>query len=69
MVGGASYLSGSYVGAAVIAIFENLIQDYTQYYVGATGLLFILILLVAPQGLMGIGSQLSSRRKRALKSV
>lgn len=69
VVGGASYLSGSYVGAAVIAIFENLIQDYTQYYVGATGLLFILILLIAPQGLMGVGLQLNSRRKRATENV
>jgi branched-chain amino acid transport system permease protein len=68
VVGGASYLAGSYVGAAVIAVFESIIQDYTTYYVAAEGVLFIVILLLAPQGLMGIGDQLRAyRANKALK--
>ena len=66
VVGGASYLGGSYLGAAVIAVFESIIQDYTKYYVAAEGALFILILLIAPQGLMGIGEQLRKRRNKKL---
>lgn len=68
VVGGASYLGGSYLGAAVIAVFESIIQDYTKYYVAAEGALFILILLIAPQGLMGIGEQLRKRRNKKLAS-
>ena len=62
VVGGATYLGGAYVGAALIAYFEATIQDYTPYYIGATGVLFIIVLLLAPQGLMGIGAQIRVRR-------
>jgi hypothetical protein len=33
-------LGGAFVGAALIAVFEAIIQDFTVYYVGATGILF-----------------------------
>ena len=69
VVGGAGYLIGGYVGAAVIAVFESVIQDYTTYYVAAEGALFIVILLLAPQGLMGIGDQIRARRDRTRESL
>ena len=62
VVGGATYLGGAFVGAALIAVFEAIIQDFTQYYVGATGVLFIVVLMLAPQGLMGIAAQVRARR-------
>ena len=62
VVGGATYLGGAFVGAVLIAVFEAIIQDFTQYYVGATGILFIVVLLLAPQGLMGIAAQVRARR-------
>lgn len=62
VVGGASYLGGAFVGAILIAVFEAFIQDLTIYYVGATGILFIVVLFLAPQGLMGITSQIRARR-------
>jgi len=62
VVGGATYLSGAFVGAVLIAVFEAIIQDYTQYYVAATGVLFIAVLMLAPQGLMGITAQIRSYR-------
>lgn len=64
VVGGATYLGGAFVGAALIAIFEAIIQDYTQYYVAATGILFIVVLMLAPQGLVGITAQLRARQTR-----
>lgn len=63
VVGGATYLGGAFVGAALISVFEAIIQDFTPYYVGATGILFVVVLMLAPQGLMGITSQLRLRRK------
>jgi branched-chain amino acid transport system permease protein len=62
VVGGATYLGGAFVGAALIAVFEAIIQDYTQYYVAATGILFIVVLMLAPQGLMGITAQIRTYR-------
>ena len=62
VVGGASYLGGAFVGAVLIAVFEAFIQDITTYYVGATGILFIVVLFLAPQGLMGITAQIRARR-------
>jgi branched-chain amino acid transport system permease protein len=65
VVGGATYLGGAFVGAALIVVFEAIVQDFTQYYVAATGALFIIVLMLAPQGLMGISAQF--RRARAKK--
>lgn len=64
VVGGATYLGGAFVGAVLIAVFEAIIQDFTVYYVGATGILFIVVLLLAPQGLMGISAQVRARRSK-----
>jgi branched-chain amino acid transport system permease protein len=64
VVGGATYLGGAFVGAILIAVFEAIIQDFTQYYVGATGILFIVVLMLAPQGLMGIAAQVRARRAK-----
>lgn len=62
VVGGAGYLGGAFIGAVLIVIFEAVIQDFTKYYVGATGILFIAILVFAPQGLMGISAQMRARK-------
>ena len=64
VVGGATYLGGAFVGAALIAVFEAIIQDFTVYYVGATGILFIVVLMLAPQGLMGVTAQVRARRSK-----
>lgn len=65
VVGGATYLGGAFVGAVLIAVFEAIIQDFTVYYVGATGILFIVVLMLAPQGLMGITAQVKARRAKS----
>lgn len=62
VVGGATYLGGAFVGAVLIAVFEAIVQDFTQYYVAATGILFIVVLMLAPQGLMGITAQIRAHR-------
>lgn len=64
VVGGATYLGGAFVGAVLIAVFEAIIQDFTVYYVGATGILFIVVLMLAPQGLMGINAQVRAKRAK-----
>ena len=68
VVGGATYLGGAFVGAVLIAVFEAIIQDFTQYYVAATGILFIVVLMLATQGLMGITAQIRARRSSKANS-
>ena len=68
VVGGATYLGGAFVGAVLIAVFEAIIQDFTQYYVAATGILFIVVLMLAPQGLIGITAQIRARRSSKANS-
>ena len=65
VVGGATYLGGAFVGAVLIAVFEAIIQDFTVYYVGATGILFIVVLMLAPQGLIGINAQIRAKRAKS----
>lgn len=64
VIGGATYLGGAFIGAVLIAVFEAAIQDFTPYYVGATGILFIAVLMLAPQGLMGISAQVKAQRNK-----
>ena len=64
VIGGATYLGGAFIGAVLIAVFEAAIQDFTPYYVGATGILFIIVLMLAPQGLMGVSTQIKAYRNK-----
>jgi branched-chain amino acid transport system permease protein len=64
VIGGATYLGGAFIGAVLIAVFEAAIQDFTPYYVGATGILFIAVLMLAPNGLMGVSAQIKARRNK-----
>ena len=64
VIGGATYLGGAFIGAVLIAVFEAAIQDFTPYYVGATGILFIAVLMLAPNGLMGVSAQIKAKRNK-----
>jgi branched-chain amino acid transport system permease protein len=64
VIGGATFLGGAFIGAVLIALFEATIQDFTPYYVGATGILFIAVLMLAPKGLMGVTAQIRARRNK-----
>jgi ABC-type branched-subunit amino acid transport system permease subunit len=64
VIGGATYLGGAFIGAVLIAVFEAAIQDFTPYYVGATGILFIAVLMLAPNGLMGVSAQIKAQRNK-----
>ncbi|HTN66925.1 MAG TPA: branched-chain amino acid ABC transporter permease [Burkholderiaceae bacterium] len=61
ILGGIGTLWGGFVGAAVMILLQNLISFYTERWASILGLMFILTMLFAPEGLLGKGRLLSQR--------
>lgn len=65
MIGGAGTLFGPAIGAVVILILQDQISRQTERWLMVMGVLYILIVLVAPRGLVGeIHARLQGRRRR-----
>ncbi|HWH40594.1 MAG TPA: branched-chain amino acid ABC transporter permease [Usitatibacter sp.] len=62
IVGGIGTLFGGLLGAAIIIALENLVSAYTERWLMALGLLFILTMIFAPTGLLGRINTLVARR-------
>jgi branched-chain amino acid transport system permease protein len=54
ILGGAGTLVGPAVGATVIVLLENLISTYTERWVTVLGIIYVLVALLAPNGLAGL---------------
>jgi len=54
ILGGAGSLIGPALGAAVIIYLENAISVFTQRWLLVLGIIYVLVTLFAPNGLMGI---------------
>jgi branched-chain amino acid transport system permease protein len=59
ILGGAGTLVGPAIGAAVIVGLENVISGYTERWVLVLGVIYVLVTLWAPGGLVGL-----ARRRR-----
>lgn len=64
IIGGVGTLLGGVVGAAVIIGLENIVSSYTERWSMVLGLLFVLTMIFAPEGIVG---KLRSLRRRARK--
>ena len=53
IVGGVGTLFGSFVGAAAIIALENVVSAYTERWQTVLGVTFILIMIFAPEGIIG----------------
>lgn len=65
LLGGAGTLLGPVVGALLITAVENVMSLHTERWPTVLGLLYILTVLFAPQGLMGLGRDLVARLRPA----
>ncbi len=65
IIGGAGTLIGPALGAALVMVLENLISSYTERWELLLGAIFILFVLRAPQGIMGIAEQVRGYRAKA----
>jgi branched-chain amino acid transport system permease protein len=54
IIGGAGTLTGPMLGAALERLLPNLASSYTDRWQTILGLVFILFVLVAPQGILGL---------------
>jgi len=54
IVGGTGTLSGPIVGAAVIRLLPNFASSYTERWETLLGLVFIMFVLFAPKGIIGL---------------
>jgi branched-chain amino acid transport system permease protein len=61
IIGGAGTLTGPILGAFLVRLLPNLASTYTDRWQTLVGVVFILFVLFAPRGIMGL---LRTRRKR-----
>ena len=65
IIGGAGTLIGPALGAALVQVLQNLISSYTDRWPLLLGAIFILFVLYAPKGMMGIVEQLKPKTLNA----
>ena len=64
IIGGVGTLFGGVVGAAIIIVLENVISSFTERWSMVLGLLFVLTMIFAPEGLLGKCRMLLSKLRR-----
>jgi branched-chain amino acid transport system permease protein len=68
ITGGVGTLLGSFVGATLIISLENAVSAFTARWPTVLGTTFILIMIFAPEGVVGRARLLLSRRRKRLSS-
>ncbi len=63
ITGGVGTLLGSFVGAAAIIVLENAVSAYTARWPSVLGIAFVLIMIFAPEGVVGRARLLLARRR------
>lgn len=63
ITGGVGTLFGAFIGAAAIIGLENLVSLYTERWQSVLGLMFIAIMIFAPEGVIGRVRDLLTRRR------
>jgi branched-chain amino acid transport system permease protein len=65
ITGGVGTLLGSFVGATAIILLENVVSMFTARWQSALGLTFIVIMIFAPEGIVGRARILLAQRRRS----
>jgi branched-chain amino acid transport system permease protein len=63
IVGGIGTVFGAFLGAAGIIVLENIVSSYTERWHTVMGLLFVLLMIFAPEGVIGRCLILLRRRR------
>ena len=64
IAGGVGTLFGAFVGAAAIIALENVVSAYTERWQMVLGITFVLIMIFAPEGIIGKLRAILSRKVR-----
>ena len=62
ILGGAGTLIGPAIGAALIVLLQNIISGYTERWLIVLGVIYVLVALFAPRGLVGFVRDLRAKR-------
>lgn len=68
ILGGSRYFWGPVVGAVVAVWLDVIISQMTPRYNTVIGIIFVLVILVAPNGILGVWQKLNTKR-RALRQA
>ncbi|WP_035694382.1 branched-chain amino acid ABC transporter permease, partial [Bradyrhizobium liaoningense] len=63
ITGGVGTLLGSFVGAAAIIVLENAVSAYTARWPSVLGIAFVIIMIFAPEGVVGRARLMLARRR------
>lgn len=63
LFGGAGTLFGPAIGAACIVLFQNIISTYTERWLLFLGILYVLVVMVTPQGILGLIKKMIRKRR------
>jgi branched-chain amino acid transport system permease protein len=69
IVGGIGTLFGAFVGAAAIIVLQNAVSAYTERWPTVLGAAFILVMIFAPEGIVGTIRNVLARRASQNKST
>jgi branched-chain amino acid transport system permease protein len=64
IAGGVGTLFGGFVGAAAVITLENIVSAYTERWQTVLGLTFIVIMIFAPEGIIGTLRAILTRKER-----
>jgi branched-chain amino acid transport system permease protein len=64
IAGGVGTLFGGFVGAAAIIVLENVVSAYTERWQMVLGVTFIVIMIFAPEGIVGTLRAILARKER-----
>jgi branched-chain amino acid transport system permease protein len=65
ITGGIGTLLGAFVGATAIILLENVVSIFTARWQTVLGLTFVLIMIFAPEGVVGRTRMLLAKRRRS----
>ncbi len=65
ILGGAGTLVGPAIGAALIVLLENVVSAYTERWLIVVGVIYILVALFAPRGIVGLVRDIGLRRVKS----
>ena len=68
IAGGVGSLFGSFVGSAAILMLQNVVSSYTERWQTVLGITFIVIMIFAPEGLVGTARALLARHMRSQRT-
>ena len=64
IVGGSGTILGPFLGSGIILVLRNWVSGFFHYYTAVLGIVFIVTVLWAPQGIMGLAGALARGKPR-----